>query len=846
MGKELRADARSRRLARVSEGVLRLWDADTGAVVAEHTLGTGPEWPSVGYAAISPDGTEVAASGQHSITLVTLATGGQREVDCGGLWSGDAVLVWLAEGLRRRSEQAAVLGRRAPDHSRRGGRRDGVREPGGPGRVARRGDAPPRGGAWSRPGRTRSFEDVLAASSGCDGSSPYAPGVGRVAFGPDTVVGVYGDEDAAPGASAPACCSPRTGPPGEFPSRSTPAPGSPSASQRSRASGGSGTWPRHACCCGSSTSARRSPQGGTGGYHHHWSLVGGRLVAVHTADGTNSLVVWDIATGIRTVRCVLPWRVRSLALARDGAIALSGGRRDGRLLHLNAQARPVRSSLRAAVALRARPLSRRHAPRGWRGQLVRRGVGRGLARPAGDVLRPFGQHDPPSRTTGTWRARSATTAGYWLHDPGTQRSRALPGHGGPARWWPSRPTAAGWRRARGAASCAHAGRPHRAARDHVPDAARRRPVVRHVPSGAWQGVGAEAFVGDGYGPAHTESGGPCAVPCAAGGLLRNLHEPPADPPRRGYLGPAAPLEREDAGGAAVFASILRTQEEEILNRIRMAPRRRLRIIRTSIGGTGPSAGTAATSRASATTGTRSGGRRRSGCSTWGAARAACSMPSRVDLPCTLVGVDLDASFAAVAAQALGARATILQADATALPFDDGALNLATNTLMMHHLPPTARHALIAELGRVARSAYIFNLEVTLYGVVGFALLAPLAGLGRDAIHDGILSVRRGATKAEFRALVAPLRCGRCGCSRRRFARCRGAERGGSAASARADVSAMLLASGAPGGAATGSGAGFNRRTESSGGISRDDERGAVGANISTLPSRSVRRRRMPA
>ena len=66
------------------------------------------------------------------------------------------------------------------------------------------------------------------------------------------------------------------------------------------------------------------------------------------------------------------------------------------------------------------------------------------------------------------------------------------------------------------------------------------------------------------------------------------------------------------------------------------------------------------------------------------------------------------------------------------------------------------NALVKEAARVARSAYVFDLEITLYGVVGFAFAGPLAGLGRDAVHDGMLSVRRGATYREMGALMLPL------------------------------------------------------------------------------------------
>ncbi|MDP2308755.1 MAG: class I SAM-dependent methyltransferase [Pseudomonadota bacterium] len=127
-----------------------------------------------------------------------------------------------------------------------------------------------------------------------------------------------------------------------------------------------------------------------------------------------------------------------------------------------------------------------------------------------------------------------------------------------------------------------------------------------------------------------------------------------------------------------------------------------------------------------------------------------------DLPCELVGVDRSPAFAAMAAQRLGPRAVVLEADATELPFGDQTFHLATSTLMMHHLPHGVRHSLVREVARVARSAYFFDLEVTLYGVVGFACLAPLVGLGRDAVHDGMLSVRRGSTLSEMRALMKPL------------------------------------------------------------------------------------------
>lgn len=122
----------------------------------------------------------------------------------------------------------------------------------------------------------------------------------------------------------------------------------------------------------------------------------------------------------------------------------------------------------------------------------------------------------------------------------------------------------------------------------------------------------------------------------------------------------------------------------------------------------------------------------------------------------LEGVDLHPVYVEMAQRRVGDRARVFQGDATRLPVPDGHYHLATCALMMHHLPLPVRGALVAELARVARGAYIFDLECTAYGAAGAALVLRLAGLRRDAVADGVLSIRRGHTFAEFRALVQPL------------------------------------------------------------------------------------------
>lgn len=126
------------------------------------------------------------------------------------------------------------------------------------------------------------------------------------------------------------------------------------------------------------------------------------------------------------------------------------------------------------------------------------------------------------------------------------------------------------------------------------------------------------------------------------------------------------------------------------------------------------------------------------------------------LPCEVTGLDRSPAYLARARARIGTRARLVEGDATALPFSDQSFDLVTTTLMLHHLPMTVRAGLVAEACRVARSAYLFDVEVTLYGALGVPFVGPLAGLRLDAIRDGITSVRRGATFAEFQALCAPI------------------------------------------------------------------------------------------
>lgn len=70
----------------------------------------------------------------------------------------------------------------------------------------------------------------------------------------------------------------------------------------------------------------------------------------------------------------------------------------------------------------------------------------------------------------------------------------------------------------------------------------------------------------------------------------------------------------------------------------------------------------------------------------------------------VTAVEVDEGLAAALASRLaGTNVTVVRADATALPFPDGAFSAATSFTMLHHVPtPELQDRLLAELRRVLR------------------------------------------------------------------------------------------------------------------------------------------------
>jgi SAM-dependent methyltransferase len=95
------------------------------------------------------------------------------------------------------------------------------------------------------------------------------------------------------------------------------------------------------------------------------------------------------------------------------------------------------------------------------------------------------------------------------------------------------------------------------------------------------------------------------------------------------------------------------------------------------------------------------------------------------------------------------------ADGRALPYPDGAFDVAHASLVLHHLAPDEAVAFLRELRRVARRGIVVNdlVRGRLFWIGGWLLLHGMA-MSRYTRNDGPLSVRRAYTRPELIELLA--------------------------------------------------------------------------------------------
>ena len=116
---------------------------------------------------------------------------------------------------------------------------------------------------------------------------------------------------------------------------------------------------------------------------------------------------------------------------------------------------------------------------------------------------------------------------------------------------------------------------------------------------------------------------------------------------------------------------------------------------------------------------------------------------------------LDAALAINPGLASEPRIELEVADGGALPYPDGAFEIAHASLVLHHLEPDPAVAFLAELRRVARVGVVVNdLQRGRLEWLGAWVLLHAMTRNPFTLHDGPLSVRRAYTRREARALLA--------------------------------------------------------------------------------------------
>jgi len=132
-------------------------------------------------------------------------------------------------------------------------------------------------------------------------------------------------------------------------------------------------------------------------------------------------------------------------------------------------------------------------------------------------------------------------------------------------------------------------------------------------------------------------------------------------------------------------------------------------------------------------------------------RAAQRLAARRAIPMTTIGVELVPALA----RAAGTACThVLAADAMALPFSDGSIDIVTCSQVLHHFDGAEAERLLQECTRVARTAVIIgDLRRSWFAVAGLWAASFLLGFHPVSRHDGIVSILRGFTGSELQRLV---------------------------------------------------------------------------------------------
>lgn len=116
----------------------------------------------------------------------------------------------------------------------------------------------------------------------------------------------------------------------------------------------------------------------------------------------------------------------------------------------------------------------------------------------------------------------------------------------------------------------------------------------------------------------------------------------------------------------------------------------------------------------------------------------------------LLAIDVNETILQQARTRAPLGVSFVAADGRCLPLPDGAVDVATASLVLHHLRPADAVSLLRELARVARLGVVVNdLVRSRHGYLGALLLANLTTRNRLTRHDAPLSVRRAYSLPEL-------------------------------------------------------------------------------------------------
>ncbi len=134
-----------------------------------------------------------------------------------------------------------------------------------------------------------------------------------------------------------------------------------------------------------------------------------------------------------------------------------------------------------------------------------------------------------------------------------------------------------------------------------------------------------------------------------------------------------------------------------------------------------------------------------------ARRMSPQRPAAASPPLTTIGMELVPALARAASLSCTHG---LAADAMALPFADGSIDIVTCSQVLHHFDGAEADRLLQECTRVARTAVIVgDLRRSWFAVAGLWAASFLLGFHSVSRHDGMVSILRGFTRDELQDLV---------------------------------------------------------------------------------------------